>query len=52
MLNFSKDYFEKYYHVLGHITISESFRNNKYYLEILKLGITCINLEILCHFGP
>ena len=48
-LNFEKDYFEKYYHVLGHIIISESFGNNEYYLEILKLDIFAKFYDVLGH---
>ena len=39
MLNFEKDYLEKYYNVLGYIKIAESFGENKYYLKILKLDL-------------
>ena len=49
MLNFEKDYLEKYYHVLGHITISKNFGNNKYYLKILKLDLFVKFYDVLGH---
>ena len=39
ILNFEKDLFEKYYYILGHIIITIRFRNDGYYLEILKLDL-------------
>ena len=49
LLNFEKDYVEKYYHVLGHIIILENFRNNKYYLKILKLDMFVKFYDVLGH---
>ena len=39
MLNFENDLFEKCYYILGHIIITIRFRNDMYYLEILKLDL-------------
>ena len=49
MQNFEKDFFEKYYYIWGHIIISKSLRNDKYYLEILKLDLFAKFYDILGH---
>ena len=37
LLNFEKDVFENYYYMFGYSIISKIFKNDRYYLEILKL---------------
>ena len=49
MLNFEKDFFEKYYYILGHIIILKSFGNNKYYLKILKLDLFVNIYDVVGH---
>ena len=49
MLNFEKDLFEKYYYIWGHIIILEIFRNDKHYLEILKLDLFTKFYDVLGH---
>ena len=49
MLHFAKDFFEKYYYIWGHIIISKSLRNDKYYLEILKLDLFAKFYDVLGH---
>ena len=48
MFNF-EDFFKKYYYVFGDIIISESFKNDKYYLEILKLDLFAKSYDVLGH---
>ena len=49
MINFEKDFFEKYYYIWGHIIISESLGNDKHYLESLKLDLFVKVYGILGH---
>ena len=49
VLNFKKDFVEKYYYVLGHIIILESFENNEHYLKKYGFGLFAKFYDVLGH---